>query len=159
LLDVDGYLHQWEDGFPSSYEANDGKFHDEDIPAAIRSLVDPTGSEGHRLRTFDRSRFGFRNNRDEDNNNDDVENTNRLGELQLPLLRSGTSVKAIEFHRFRAMLIDNFNIAFHNNELCTFDASTAVVVYYQMVHRQNDNNIVSLFLRGFIVAAIFTSGN
>jgi hypothetical protein len=89
LLDVDGLSHKWEDGFPSSYEADDGEFQDEDIPAVIRRLVDPTGIKGHRLRTFDSSQ----------------------------LVQSGTSVKAIEFHRFRAMLIDNSNIAFHENQL------------------------------------------
>ncbi len=35
LLDVEGLSHKWEDGFPSSYEADDGQFQDEDIPAAI----------------------------------------------------------------------------------------------------------------------------
>jgi hypothetical protein len=87
--------------------------------------VDPTGSEGHRLRTFDSSRFGFRNNVDDDNDNEDhdddddhIENINHSGVLQLPLVQSGRSVKSIEFHRFRAMLIDNFNIAFqHENRL------------------------------------------
>jgi hypothetical protein len=95
------------------------EFQDEDIPAAIQRLVDPTRSEGQRLRTFDSSRFEFRNNQDNDDNDDDyIENTNRLGELHLLLVRLGTSVKAIEFHRFRAMLIDkNFNIAFHENQL------------------------------------------
>ncbi len=131
LLDVDGLWHKWEDGFPSSYyETDDGQFQDKDIPAAIRRLVDPTGSEGHRLRTFVSSRFGFRNNvnddndKDNDNDNEDhdddnnhIENINHSGILQLPLVQSGRSVKSIEFHRFRAMLIDNFNIAFHGNRL------------------------------------------
>jgi hypothetical protein len=64
-------LHKWEDGFPSRYETDDGQFQDEDIPAAIWRLVDPTGSEGHRLRTFDSSRFGFWNNVDDNNHNED----------------------------------------------------------------------------------------
>ncbi|KAI2498508.1 Plant transposon protein [Fragilaria crotonensis] len=66
LLDVDGLSHKWDDGVPSSYENDDGEFQDEDIPAAIRRLVDPIGNEGHRLRTFDSSRFGFQTNHEDD---------------------------------------------------------------------------------------------
>jgi DDE superfamily endonuclease len=115
LLDVDGLSHKWEEGVPSSFETEAGEFADEDIPAAIRRLVDPTGIEGHRLRTFDSSQFGYQS-RDDD---DDIENANaRNTSNQLPLIRSGTtSVKSIEFNQFRAMLIDHFNIAFHENKL------------------------------------------
>ena len=114
LLDVDGLSHKWEEGVPSSFETEAGEFADEDIPAAIRRLVDPTGIEGHRLRTFDSSQFGYQS-RDDD---DDIENgTNPRNTNQLPLIRSGTSVKSIEFNQFRAMLIDHFNIAFHENKL------------------------------------------
>ena len=35
LLDEDGLSHKLEDGFPSSYETDDGQFQDEDVPAAI----------------------------------------------------------------------------------------------------------------------------
>ncbi len=89
--------------------------------------MDPTGIEGQRLRTCDRSRFEFRNNVNDDDNDsnneghddddDHIESINHSGVLQLPLVQSGRSVKSIEFHRFRAMLIDNFNIAFHENRL------------------------------------------
>jgi hypothetical protein len=48
LLDVDGLSHKWE-GIPSSYESDAGQFLDEDIPVAIRRLIDPTGSESRRL--------------------------------------------------------------------------------------------------------------
>ena len=97
-----------------SYETEGVEFSDEDIPAAIRRLVDPTGIEGHRLRTFDSSQFGYRSRNDDD----DIENGNpRNTSNQLPLIQSGTSVKSIEFNQFRSMLIDNFNIAFHENKL------------------------------------------
>ena len=117
LLDVDGLSHKWEEGVPSSYETDAGQFLDDDIPAAIRRLVDPTGIQGHRLQTFDSSRFGFQRDDDEDKieNGNPIE-TNR-SQLHLPSVRSGTSVKSIEFHQFRAMLIDNFNFAFHDNKL------------------------------------------
>ena len=109
--------HKWEEGVPSSYETDAGQFLDDDIPAAIRRLVDPTGIQGHRLQTFDSSRFGFQRDDDEDKieNGNPIE-TNR-SQLHLPSVRSGTSVKSIEFHQFRAMLIDNFNFAFHDNKL------------------------------------------
>ena len=64
LLDVDGLSHKWEDGVPSSYKNNNGEFNEEDIPIAIRRLVDPTGKEGHRLRSFNCLRSGFRNSDD-----------------------------------------------------------------------------------------------
>ena len=76
--------------------------------------MDPFGNEGHRLRTFDSSRFGFQNYDDapdrDDDDNSNVDNNAHL-------VRSGTRVKSIECYRFRAMLIDNFSIAFHDNKL------------------------------------------
>jgi hypothetical protein len=89
LLDVDGLSHKWnEDGVASAYENNDGHFQDEDFPAAIRRLVDPTGNESYRLRTFDSSRFGLRTTdfRGEDND-DEVENVDlSSSELQMKKL-------------------------------------------------------------------------
>jgi hypothetical protein len=122
LLDVDGLSHKWSDGVASSFENEDGQFQDIDIPSAIRRLVDPTGKEGHRLRVFDSSRFGLRDadsRRDDDQDNKDIQNVNLNGSelLKLPLVRSGASVSSINFHQFRAMLIDNFNIGFHKKEL------------------------------------------
>ncbi len=58
LLDVDGLSHKWnEDGVASACENDDGHFQNKEIPAAIRCLVDSTGNENHRLRTFDSSQF------------------------------------------------------------------------------------------------------
>jgi len=115
LLDVDGLSHKWDDGVPSSYENDDGEFQDEDIPAAIRRLVDPIGNEGHRLQTFDSSRFGFQTNHEDDARDCDDDDDDDDGDIldnDANLIQSGTSVKSIEFNRFRAMLIDNFNIVF-----------------------------------------------
>jgi hypothetical protein len=120
LLDIDGLSHKWEEGVPSSYETDAGQFLDEDIPVAIRRLIDPTGIESHRMHSLDSSRFGFRNcNNDDDDkiHNGNPNDTNHLRQLHLRLVRSGTRVKAIKFRQFRAMLIDNFNIAFHENKL------------------------------------------
>ncbi|KAI2499538.1 Plant transposon protein [Fragilaria crotonensis] len=117
LLDVDGLSHKWDDGVPSSYENDDGEFQDEDIPAAIRRLVDPIGNEGHRLRTFDSLRFGFQANHEDDARDCDDDDDDDDGDNDAHLIRSGTSVKSIEFNRFRAMLIENFNIAFHEDKL------------------------------------------
>ena len=124
LLDVDGLSHKWADGVASTYENEDGLFQDEEVPAAIRRLVDPTGNEGFSLQTFDGSRFGMRNSDFRDDYNGDKDDAIETPEtnidrtnLRLPVIRSGTSVKSINFFRFRAMLIDSFNIAFHKNEL------------------------------------------
>ena len=120
LLDVDGLSHKWEEGVPCSYETADGQFQDEDIPDAVRRLVDPTGWEGSRLQLYDSSRFGFRNRDDDDDHDDHLRSTttNHSGGLQLPLVESGTaSVSLHEFNQFRTMLIDYFNIAFHLDDL------------------------------------------
>ena len=78
---------------------NDGEFQDEDVPVAIRRLVDPTGTESHRFRTFDDSRLGMGvTDGDEDNDNIETEDSDlNQRSLQLPLVRSGTSVKSINF--------------------------------------------------------------
>ena len=55
---------------------------------------------------------------DDDDNHLGNTSTNHPGGLQPPLVQSGTtSVKSFEFNHFRVMLIDNFNIAFHEDEL------------------------------------------
>ena len=106
VMDFDGLSRKWNDGVASAYENEDGHFQDEEVPAAIRCLVDPTGNEGHRLRTFDDSRFGLQNTDfrgdNDDDHHEDIENVNLLShiKLQLPLVWPG-----------------NFNIAFHKNKL------------------------------------------
>ena len=108
LLDVDKLSHKWEEeGIPSSFNTETGRFLDEDIPVAIRRLIDPTGIESHRLHSFDSSRYGFRNcdNDDEDEiQNGNPNDTNHLRQSQLPLVRSGTSVKAIDTDETRSFI-------------------------------------------------------
>ena len=80
----------------------------------------PTGTESHRFRTLDDSRFGMGVTDAGDEDNDDIGTEDSdldQRSLQLPLVMSGTSVKSINFTQFRAILIDSFNIAFHKNEL------------------------------------------
>ena len=115
LLDVDRLSHKWDNGVPLTYENNDGEFQFEDIPVAIRRLVNLIGNEGHRLRTFDSSRFGFQNHDEDEPDCDDDDDSYIDNDAHL--VQSGTSLKSIEFNRFRAILIDNFNIAFHENKL------------------------------------------
>ncbi len=50
LLNVDGLSMAWKDGVCSCWEMEIGEFRDEDIPFALRRLVDPTGTEDFRLR-------------------------------------------------------------------------------------------------------------
>jgi hypothetical protein len=72
------------------------------------------------LRTFDSSRFGFQTNHEDDARDCDDDDDDDDGDIldnDANLIQSGTSVKSIEFNRFRAMLIENFNIAFHENKL------------------------------------------
>jgi hypothetical protein len=57
LLDADGLSKAWKNGVRSRWETEFGEFRDEEIPFAVRRLVDPTGTEDFRLRHYDGSRF------------------------------------------------------------------------------------------------------
>jgi Plant transposon protein len=50
LLDVDGLSKAWKNGVRSHWELESGKFGNDDIPFAIRRLVNPNGTDEFRLR-------------------------------------------------------------------------------------------------------------
>ena len=136
LLDVDGLSKAWKSGTKCHWELESGEFRDDEIPFAVRRLVDPTGTENFRLRQYDGSRFGYirptvvSDNEDEDEDDSDDErnetaNRNRnqirdqrtAGPIGLERIESGTAVNELNMFQFRSLLVENFNIRFHENDI------------------------------------------
>ena len=135
LLDVDGLSKAWKNGARSHWELESGKFQDEEIPFAIRRLIDPLGTDDFRLHHFDASQFGYRrppapvevsdheddDDETDDRNRDRNENRNTtVGhciQVQLGQIQSGTAVSELNLFQFCSLLIENFNARFHENTL------------------------------------------
>jgi hypothetical protein len=136
LLNVDGLSKAWKNGVRSRWELEIGEFRDEEIPFSVRRLVDPTGTEDFRLRHYDGSRFGYQrpsivvsdNEEDDDGDESDdnrshcrIRNRNRNGSHRNSTtggrIESGTAVNKLNFFQFRSLLVENFNIRFHENNL------------------------------------------
>jgi hypothetical protein len=132
LLDVDGLSKAWKNGARSHWEMESGEFRNDEIPFAIQRLIDPNGTDEFRLRHYDASRFGYQRppveegsgNEDED---DDDANYNRIRNRNRNCnrdeanrnnrIQSGTAVNELNFFQFRSLLIENFNIRFHEKNL------------------------------------------
>jgi hypothetical protein len=115
LLDVDGLSVGWDSGVPSSWEGEIGNFEPDAIPAAIRRLISPDV-----IRTYDQSSVGYRTGtstgdgvRNDGNNGDDGQQCNQM------IITDGEEVPVnqLSLHQFRAMLIEHFNICFHENRI------------------------------------------
>ncbi len=129
LLDVDGLNKAWKNGVRSHWEMESGEFRDEEIPFAIRRLIDPNGTDDFRLRHYDASQFGYRRppvvvSDNEDNDCDENRNRNRNKNRNENdkancnnRIQSGTAVKELNFFQFRSLLVENFNIRFHEKNL------------------------------------------
>jgi hypothetical protein len=114
-LDVDGLSVGWDSGVPSSWEGEIGNFKPDAIPAAIRRLISPDV-----IRTYDQSSVGYRTGtstgdgvRNDGNNGDDGQQCNQM------IITDGEEVPVnqLSLHQFRAMLIEHFNICFHENRI------------------------------------------
>ena len=135
LLDVDGLSKTWKNGVRSHWELESGEFRDEDVPFAIRRLINPLGTDDFRLRHYDASQFGYRRPpvevtdfEDEDDDAADDSNRNHRDrnrdttaghriQVQLGRIQSGTAVNELNLFQFRSLLIANFNERFHENTL------------------------------------------
>jgi hypothetical protein len=116
LLDVDGLSVGWQNGVPSHWELQSGQFQDDDIPDAIRRLL----STEQVIRTYDRSSCGRRHNPASTApfRNEEVDNGQR-SILNQRIIAEGEAVAVNELplSQFRAMLIDNFNVLFHEQKI------------------------------------------
>jgi hypothetical protein len=131
LHDVDGLSKAWKNGACSHWEMASGKFRNDEIPFAIRRLIDPNGTEDFRLRHYDASQFEYRRppvkgTSDKEDDDDDAnqkrnrnknwheehDKANRNNRIQL-----GTAVNELNFFQFCSLLVENFNICFHEKNL------------------------------------------
>ena len=127
LLDVDGLSKAWKNGVRSHWELESGEFGDDDIPFAIRRLIDPNGTDEFRLRHYDGTQIGYQERRpvvvvsdgEEDDGDDRRNRTNRNRNRNQSLARieSGAAVNELNFFQFRSLLIENFNIRFHEDNV------------------------------------------
>ncbi|KAI2499473.1 Plant transposon protein [Fragilaria crotonensis] len=130
LLDVDGLSKAWKNGARSHWEMESGEFWDEETPFAICRLIDPNGIDDFRLRHYDASQFGYQRPPVEDSDNeehdDGDDNRNRgnwndnrdtTAGRQCGRIQSATAVNKLNMFQFRLLLVENFNIRFHANDL------------------------------------------
>ncbi|KAI2511361.1 Plant transposon protein [Fragilaria crotonensis] len=122
LLDVDGLSAGWQNGVPSQWELESGQFDDIDVPASIRKLIDPNGINPRAVWSYDTSYCGYMDAVDDDNdcreseqnqpnnNNDDHDAVEFRNE-------SPISVNNMSLKHFREMLVEHFNILFHDNKI------------------------------------------
>ena len=123
LLDVYGLSDGWKNGVPSEWESESGEFDEIDVPASIRKLIDPNGINQRAICTYDTKHCGFMDVDDhEDNNTEDIEydsqynNTNQ----DKPVLlgnKGPIAINDISVKRFWDLLVEHFNVLFHNNKI------------------------------------------
>jgi len=128
LLDVDGLNEGWETGMQSHWELASGQFDVNDIPFAIQRLINPNRTNTNVLTHYDRTKFGYVSTEDEDDNEDRIavdedaagnEYIDFMPRKQQHLRNNGPliSVNSVPLRRFRLMLIENFNLRFHQQQL------------------------------------------
>ena len=114
LLDVDGLSVGWNNGVPSQWELDAGKFDESDLPDSIRRLINP--NEVLRAYTYDGSSFGYQ----QDEQGDDCDNCDRNIEDEVQsssVVSEGTAVNEIPLKVLRSMLIEHFDVSFQNNKV------------------------------------------
>jgi hypothetical protein len=121
LLDVDGLSAGWQNGVPSRWESESGQFDDIDVPESIRKLIDPNGINPRAVSTYDTSFCGFMDVDDDNNNYESQQkqhndNDDQHEEVELGNERS-ISVNDLSLTRFHEMLVEHFNILFHDNKI------------------------------------------
>ena len=95
--------------------------------ATRRSPLRLTGTEDFRLRQYDGSRgFGYiRPSVVRDGEEDDSDNKQEVGNWNgishqpagFKRIKSGTAMNELNMYQFRSLLVENFNIRFHENDI------------------------------------------
>jgi hypothetical protein len=121
LLDADGLSDGWQNGIPSHWETESGELRERDIPESIRKLMDPNGAmpfssgyEGSYCGFVDYDRGAIDNSNVDDDNNGNLHMITTTGAL---VGRDNVSVNNLSLSLFRSMLVEHFNIAFHQHEV------------------------------------------
>jgi len=121
LLDVDGFSAGWENGVPSQWESESGQFDDNDAPASIWKILDPNGINPRAVCTYDTSYCGYMDAGDDDNDYCKIQqnqhNDNEYHEELEFRNERHVSVNNISLKRFREMLVEHFNVLFHENKI------------------------------------------
>jgi hypothetical protein len=124
LLDVDGLSVGWKNGVPSHWESESGQFDDMDVPASIRKLIDPNGVNPRAVCTYDASYCGYMDvdDHDDDNYHDTQNHKNNDDQdepevLELCNNKGPISINNVSLKRFREMLVEHFNVLFHDNKI------------------------------------------
>jgi hypothetical protein len=121
LLDVDGLSAGWKNGVPSQWESESGQFDDNDVPALIRKLLDPNGINPRAVCTYDTSYCGYMGAGDDDNDYCKIQqnqhNDNEYHEELEFRNERHVSVNNISLKLFREMLVEHFNVLFHENKI------------------------------------------
>ena len=117
LLDVDGLSVGWQHGVPSHWESQRGQFEVDDVPDSIRRLMSPVA-----IRTSDRSSFGGYNPAStipHHVSNDDESNAQQRIIQSQRIIGEGeeVAVNELPLSQFRAMLIEHFNVLFHEQKI------------------------------------------
>jgi DDE superfamily endonuclease len=117
LLDVDGLSVGWQHGVPSHWESQRGQFEVDDVPDSIRRLMSPVA-----IRTYDRSSFGGYNPAStipHHVSNDDESNAQQRIIQSQRIIGEGedVAVNELPLSQFRAMLIEHFNVLFHEQKI------------------------------------------
>jgi hypothetical protein len=115
LLDVDGLSVGWQNGVPSHWELQSGQFQDDEIPDAIRRLL----STEQVIRTYDQSSCGcnpastvpFSSKEDNGQSSPTIQSQRIIAEGE------GVAVNELSLSQFRAMLIENFDVLFHEQKI------------------------------------------
>ncbi len=119
LLNVDGLSTGWQDGVPSyrQVEAN-GQFDLSDMPRAIQRLSSP--SEVRDFQTMDRSSCGRGRPHADDRGVEEEEvvvNDNDHNQIGNDRSSRVVSVTELSHREFRGILVDNFNILYHQGRV------------------------------------------
>ena len=92
-----------------AWEGGRGEFEEDGIPESIQRLIFPDA-----VRTYDRSTCGYHRTGAvsvENNNDDEQQNPRIIAEGE------AVSVNELPLSQFRAMLIEHFNICFHESKI------------------------------------------
>ena len=88
---------------PSHWEGERGEFQDNDIPEAIRRLINPDA-----VRTYDRSSYGWSNPEERTAVEDDGNEQSIIQNHRIFTGGESVTVNELSLPQFRAMLIEHF---------------------------------------------------
>ena len=117
LLDIDGLSVGWQNSAPSHQELQSGQFQDDKIPDAIQRLL---STEQEVIRTYDQSSCGYNpaSTVPFSSKEDNGQSSSTIQSQRIIAEGEGVAVnELVPFSQFWAMLIENFNVLFHEQKI------------------------------------------